>query len=99
MLGEKELCSKDTPPVCVPTKLMPKQYGIKLARKLLRKVIFSKGVAMGLWNIQLSIRDGDQTDGDQKIPFTVANCEPPDLVCFFKIRSVFFCVPPSLDPI
>ena len=79
MLKENgEACSKDDTE-CVPTKLMPRQYGIKLARKLLRKVTFSKGVAMGLWNIQLSIRDGDNTDGDQKIPFTVANCEPPDL--------------------
>ena len=131
------------------TILTPKQYGYKLAKKLLRKISFSKtclvdenededlqddvltlsetdvcyqkhqskvlcngdtiekkgggcvwslnkcwtkeasytlpgncqpvDTDLGLWNIQLSIRDGDNTDGDQKIPFTVANCEAPDL--------------------
>ena len=78
------------------TTLTPKMYGIQLARKLLRKVSFTKTCNMdmtddelkncqekdaqlGLWNIQLSIQDGEQTDGDTKIPFTAANCEPPDL--------------------
>ena len=115
------------------TKLTQKQYGYKLAKKLLRKVHFGcldrgkpspdpkeleqvgnlwtarvgkrkigtyttkaearlqfdrgvlqfgtdkclKHVKLGLWNIMLSIKDADGTDGDKKIPFTVANCEAP----------------------
>lgn len=52
--------------------------GMQLARKLLRKVAFDKGL-YGTWNIELKIKDDTGTDGWSAIPFMVANCEPPEL--------------------